>query len=66
MQGQMFDQSNAAGRSAALRAYGELRESGVVDRDAFHAAVRVLRYHHPQVHSRQACDMVAEWIEPDA
>jgi len=57
---------NSGCRTATLRAYTELRRGGVHDQHAFSAAVRVFRHHHPLVRERQACDIVAEWIEPDA
>ena len=57
---------NAACRAATVRAYSELRETGVVDKDAFYAAVRVFNYHHPKVRQNQACNIVADWIAPDA
>ncbi len=45
-------QASPSFKVAALRAYNELRDSGALDKEAFNAAVRVLKYHRPDVHSR--------------
>lgn len=52
-------------QSAAMRAYGELRGHGVRDRDAFNAAVRVFRHHHPETPFHEANYVVADWLAPD-
>ena len=56
----------SACRQAAVRAYEELRNNGVIDQDAFNAAVRVFQHHHPAELPRQARFIVADWIAPDA
>ncbi|MBI1181624.1 MAG: hypothetical protein GC201_13815 [Alphaproteobacteria bacterium] len=61
-----FCGEGSACREAALRAYRSLRDSGVIDRHAFEAAVRVFRHHHPETYPLQARHIVAEWIAPDA
>ena len=49
-------------RTAATRAYRELRQRGVPDRPAFEAAVTLYRYHHPETARGEAKWLVAEWI----
>ena len=49
-------------QKAVLRAYSELRELGEADLHAFHAAVTVYRYHHPERPPREAVHSVSEWI----
>jgi hypothetical protein len=58
--------SGDACRTAALRAYRELRDRGLIDPDAFEAAVRVFQYHHPSMLRGDAKLVVADWIAPDA
>ncbi len=53
-------------QSAAMRAYSELCRSGVWDRDAFNAAVRVFRHHHPETPSHEARYVVADWLATEA
>lgn len=57
---------NSACRKAAVRAYEELRDRGIIDAEAFDAAVRVFQHHHPAELPRQARYIVADWIAPDA
>ena len=57
---------SGACRMAATRAYEELRSHGVRDRDAFNAAVRVFRHHHPNAPFREANFTVADWLAPEA
>ena len=52
-------------RSAATRAYRELRQRGVPDRPAFEAAVVVYRCHHPESASGDAKWVVGDWIAED-
>ena len=52
-------------RSAAIRAYSELRSRGLGEVAAFDASVRVYRHYHPGSATDCACDMVAHWIEED-
>ena len=49
-----------------MRACSELRETGVADKNAFYAAVRVFSYHHPKVQQHRACNIAADWTAPDA
>ena len=49
-----------------MRAYQELRDRGLIDPDAFEAAVRVFRHHHPETRTGDARLVVADWIAPDA
>lgn len=56
---------SGACKVAAIRAYRELRTHGVVDRDAFRAAVRVFRHHHPETPHRDANFAVADWLAPE-
>jgi len=56
---------NGSCQKAATRAYCELRTSGVLDKDAFNAAVRVFRYHHPKTPHREAKFVVADWLAPE-
>ena len=53
-------------RAAATRAYEELLNHGVRDQQAFGAAVRVFRRHHPEAPSREAHFIVADWLDPEA
>ena len=59
-------EETSACRQAAVRAYEELRDRGVIDHDAFDAAVRVFQHHHPAELPRKARFIVADWIAPDA
>ena len=52
-------------RSAAIRAYRELRSRGLGDVAAFDASVRVYRHYHPGSATDRARDRVAHWIEED-
>ena len=55
----------AACKTASVRAYNELRTRGILDRDAFKAAVRVFRHHHPDTPFNEANFAVAEWLAPE-
>ncbi len=48
---------------ASINAYRQLRRCGEDDRAAFRAAVRLYRFHHPEVPVEQAIHTVAEWID---
>ena len=52
-------------RSAAIRAYNELRSRGLGEVVAFDASVRVYRHYHPGSATDRARDLVAHWIEED-
>ncbi len=49
-------------RSAAVRAYGEMRARGLSDPRAFQTAVAVFHLQHPEVPSDDARFFVADWI----
>ena len=49
-------------RAAVTRAYRELRQRGVGDRQAFRAALVVYRNHHPETGSTEATYTTADWI----
>lgn len=49
-------------KAAVVRAYRELRASGVADRPAFEAAVNVLALRHPERDARVYQDAVAAWL----
>ncbi len=49
-------------REAVTRVYTSMQSSGASDRDALGAAVRVFRYHHPEVPSGQIRDLVETWV----
>lgn len=48
---------------ATRRTYSELRWRGFTEADAFSAAVRVLRNHHPAMSLDQAYDIAGVWID---
>lgn len=50
-------------RAASVRAYHELRARGTADVDAFHAASRVLRVHHPDLEPQVARQVLADWLD---
>ena len=49
-------------RGAVIRAYDTLRAAGMADRNAFLAAARVYRTHHPEADVKSARSLVAAWI----
>lgn len=49
--------------TAATRAYAELRRLGQSEADAYNAAVRVFRHHHPETPRIEAYQQVADWLE---
>ncbi|MEI6560323.1 MAG: hypothetical protein WCO00_18140 [Rhodospirillaceae bacterium] len=49
-------------RPAVQRAYRELCERGEPERFAFEAALTVYRWHHPEVDTAAAADIVARWL----
>jgi len=53
---------NCACREAVVRAYGELKEKKVPNIAAFDSAVRIFRYHHPEIPALDARFTVADWI----
>ena len=56
-------------QSAVIRAYDNLRNAGVRDQQAFLAAARLYRTHHPEADMDSARLRVANWIydrTPDA
>lgn len=54
----MFDET----RSAALRAYAEMRARGHSDPRAFQTAVSIFNMHFPDVSGDDAQFLVADWI----
>ena len=52
-------------RNAATKAYDELRKRGESDGDAYDAAVRIYRHHHPESARIEAYQVVADWLEYD-
>jgi len=48
--------------SAVRRAYRELCERGQPDRFAFEAALAVYQWHHPEVETARAHDIVLAWV----
>lgn len=50
-------------RTATTKAYDELRKLGESDGDAYDAAVRVYRHHHPEHPRIEAYQIVADWLE---
>ncbi len=54
----MFEQT----RSAAVRAYDELRAQGHSDPRAFQTALVIFNLHHPEVPADDAKFFVADWI----
>lgn len=50
-------------RSAVTRAYRELRSRGVPDAHCLDVAVAVYQWHHPDVTSDSAADVVGSWME---
>jgi hypothetical protein len=48
---------------AVVTAYGELRNIGAADPDAFRACTTVYRMHHPEASLNEARRLVAEWID---
>ena len=63
------DMSMLRCQSAVIRAYDNLRNSGVKDQQAFLAAARLYRTHHPEADMDSARLRVANWIydrAPDA
>jgi hypothetical protein len=49
-------------RGAVIRAYDNLRTAGMDDRNAFLAAARLYRTHHPDADMKNARCLVAGWI----
>lgn len=49
-------------KRAVMNAYHNLRMTGVPDPEAFRAAVRVYRHHHPEIAAGDANFRVADWI----
>lgn len=52
-------------KGAVIRAYRELRERGITDRDAFDSVARIHRFYHPEVSPRQSRFVIAEWLDPE-
>lgn len=50
-------------RIATTKAYDELRKLGENEGDAYDAAVRIYRHHHPEHPRIQAYETVADWLE---
>ena len=50
-------------RAATTKAYDELRKLGESDGDAYDAAVRIYRHHHPEQPRIEAYQVVADWLE---
>lgn len=50
-------------RNATTKAYSELRKLGETENDAYDAAVRVYRHHHPEHPRIQAYEIVADWLD---
>lgn len=49
-------------RSAALRAYGEMRSRGFTDDQAYQTAVVLFRHRFPEIGGDDAKFVVADWI----
>ena len=54
--------ASCACHEAVIRAYGELKKKNVPNVAAFDSAVKVFRYHHPEIAPLDAKYTVAEWI----
>lgn len=50
-------------RNATTKAYSELRKRGETENDAYDAAVRVYRHHHPEHPRVHAYEVVADWLD---